>query len=231
MKALKYIACVAALAVCGSASAGSFTFNFSGMTSGTGTSVPVDATAVFTTGGGMLTIQLTNNLTNQFTMGQTITDLIFTLSGSSGALSLTQPTGSFVNIDSHGNVSPASGPATHWAVSGTSTFLLTTIGTIGGPPIDGVIGGLQNPNGSLKNGTFDPFIQGTATFTLTNANITAATQVSGVVFSFGTNEGEGSGTGTCTSGCGENAPDGGTTSLLLGFALTGLGVMRRYLKF
>lgn len=41
---------------------------------------------------------------------------------------------------------------------------------------------------------------------------------------------ENGGSGTCTNGCGESTPDGGTTAILLGTALTALGAMRRYLK-
>ena len=41
---------------------------------------------------------------------------------------------------------------------------------------------------------------------------------------------ENGGSGTCINGCGESAPDNGATVMLFGGALTGLGVMRRYLK-
>jgi hypothetical protein len=235
MKTLKYFACVAALAVCGSASAGSFTFNFNGTTSGTGTPVAADAQAVFVTMNGSMTITLTNLLVNQTSVGQNISDISFTLGGVSSLGSQTG-SGDSISIASNGTVTDHGTTSTAWFFSFSSgTFLLEGLGhpmatgtIVGSPDGSGVY---SNGNASLNGSVHNPYFAGPVTFTITNADITSNTIVTGAIFSFGTDIGEGSGTGTCTSGCGENAPDGGTTSLLLGFALTGLGVMRRYLKF
>jgi hypothetical protein len=237
MKTLKYFACVAALAVCGSVSAATFTFEFNGMTSGTGTSVQVDAQAIFNVTAGHLQITL-NNLQviyNNYSAGANISDLSFTLSNVTSGGSLDSSSGLERTVAADGSFTDGSTVATGWTYSvSLGTFLLEGLGqkgaihTIIGQPNSG---DYSLANASIKGSVHNPYLFGPVTFDISNAGITADTTVTGAIFSFGTDVGEGSGTGKCTSGCGENAPDGGTTSLLLGFALAGLGVMRRYLKF
>ena len=91
---------------------------------------------------------------------------------------------------------------------------------IGGP---GASLHYTSANGSIAgNGPRNPFLAGIATFTLNITGVTT-TSVSGVNFSFGT-------------AAGDNVPgvqvtDGGTTALLLGAALAGIGWFRRKRSF
>jgi hypothetical protein len=234
MKTLKYFACVAALAVCGSVSAASFTFEFNGITSGSG--VQVDAQAVFVTSNGMLQITISNLqvLYSNYAANANISDLSFTLNNVTGGGSLASSSGLQRTVNADKSFTDSGMVSTGWtySVTGANTFLLEGLGqkaaahTIIADPVGG---NYSLTNASIQN--HNPYLAGPVTFDIMNAGINSDTTVTGAIFSFGTDIGEGSGTGTCTSGCGENAPDGGTTSLLLGFALTGLGVMRRYLKF
>jgi hypothetical protein len=85
----------------------------------------------------------------------------------------------------------------------------------------------SNANGSIAgNNPHNPFINQTATWTLNITGITANTIVTAATFSFGTTAGNNvPGVPSVPS-----VPDGGTAGMLLGAALAGLGMLRRYLK-
>jgi hypothetical protein len=167
----------------------------------------VNAQAAITTGAGSVTIDLANLLTAaQMTdVAQALTDLSFTLSGTfaSGLVSDTNRTysGKLIDIGSGGAVTTDSGDGiaasyNRWFFTNSgSTFLLEDLGT--GMPKQSIVGGTAGStspytgaNGSItSNGPHNPFIQGKADFTLTIAGVTAATNVTGVIFSFGTTAG------------------------------------------
>jgi hypothetical protein len=92
--------------------------------------------------------------------------------------------------------------------------------------------GYSDANGSITGGNgqgnnpHNPFLFGTASFTITAPGVTADSVINNVVFSFGTSEGN----NVPGGGGGGNVPDGGTTVLLLGAALSGLGLLRRKLS-
>lgn len=206
---------------------------------------PVSAQAVLTTSANGLTIVITDLLVNPTSAGQLVSDLFFTLSNTSGVgSSLTSSSGNARTVNGDGTFSDG-GSVAVWA--GANAFSVTGgvfhLDALGGgkgsfTPAHLIIGDpdasnlYSNANGSIAgNGPHNPFISGDATFVLNIPGIDTNTVVTSVTFSFGTQPGDtGGGGGHCTSGCGETAPDGGTTSLLLGFALTGLGVIRRYFK-
>ena len=93
-----------------------------------------------------------------------------------------------------------------------------------GPP--GPDGTYSNANGSIAgNGPHNPFLTGPVTFNITISGLTASDTVNSAIFSFGTTEGA-----ELVHGIPQiTAPDGGTTVLLLGSALAGLGLLRRKL--
>jgi len=245
MNIRKYFICVAFLALSGSALAFSTSAwqTASGATDNAGESV--SAQAVFSiTQNDILTITLTNLQVNQTSAGQLLSDLFFTLNNVTSGGTLTSSSGTPRSIVKGGTFTDGaattvwSGPNA-FTVSG-GVFNLDGLGggkgsftpahlLIGPPDANGVY---SNANGSIAdNKPHNPVIFSDATFNLNIPGINAATVVTSATFSFGTTPGDtAGGGGHCTSGCGENTPDGGTTSLLLGFALTGLGVMRRYFK-
>lgn len=242
MKTIKYFTCIAFLAVSGSALAFTTTFvTGSGATDSAGE--PVNAQVVFTTSANSLSITLTNLIVNQKSAGQLVSDLFFSLAGSNAAGGTITADGpdALINVPKgapHTPTSAGSGPS-GWTLSfSAGVFHLNGLGAAAFVPSHLIIGApdgsgnYSNANSSIAgNGPHNPFIDQTATWTISIPGISAGTFVTSATFSFGTTPGDtAGGGGHCTSGCGENVPDGGTTSLLLGFALTGLGVLRRYLK-
>jgi len=215
----------------GSATASADTVTFStaaGATNSTGQ--PVSASVTFTVSpSGTLTITLTNTLVNPTSVGQNISDLSFqagtltgTLTGSSGSLINVAANGTF---SSAGTANPtgwalaSSGGSFHLTVLGTSTAPARTI--IGAPGAGGIY---SNANASIAgNGPHNPFLNQTATFTLSIPGLTSVTQLSNISFSFGTTPGD----NVPVTGAPEPA-----TMLLLGTGLLGVAgvVRRRYRK-
>src|SRR5262245_52089199 len=164
---------------------------------------PVNAQADFTTGAGIVTIDLTNLLSAAQVndVAQNLSDLFFTLSGTfaTGLVSDANRTysGKLIDIAGGGAVTTDGGngnPASYnrWFFSNTgSTFHLDDLG--GGAPAQTIIGGTTSTttypgaNGSIAgNGPHNPFLQGTAHFVLTIPGVTAATNITAATFSFGT---------------------------------------------
>jgi len=167
----------------------------SGATSG---GQAVDAEAVFTTGTNSLTITLTNLEANPTSVAQNLSDLNFTLSnGTNAGFSLSSSSGQEVTVAGSGTPSLGSTVSTGWelSTSGTTQGTLDVLGapigpahTIIGPP--GTGGTYSNAGGSIAgNGPHNPFLNQTATFTITGTGITADTTISAMSFSFGTTAG------------------------------------------
>ena len=185
------------------------------------------------TGNGTLSITLSNLLVNQKDVGQNVSDLFFTLNNSalsSGTIGTDGPD-ALVNVASNGTASSAgTGPSGWLLFFGSGKFLLNGLGgatfvpshTILGAPGPG--GTYSNANASIAgNNPHNPFINQTATWTINITGITANTIVTAATFSFGTTAGNN------VPGV-PGVPDGGTAGMLLGAALAGLGMLRRYLK-
>jgi hypothetical protein len=168
----------------------------SGATSG---GQAVDAEAVFTTGTHSLTITLTNLEANPTSVVQNLSDLNFTLSnGTNAGFSLSSSSGQEVTVDGSRTPSLGSTVSTGWelSTSGTTQGTLDVLAAGGagpahliiGPP--GTGGTYSNANGSIEgNGPHNPFLNQTATFTITGTGITADTTISAMSFSFGTTAG------------------------------------------
>jgi hypothetical protein len=215
-------ACLLAL----SASANTITYTTpSGATESGGS--PVSASATFVTGPGTVTITLANLLANPKNIAQCISDLSFVLGGgqTSGSLASSSGTQRFVAAD--GTWTTGSTGSTGWGVD-AGTLHLTALGFSGpayliiGPP-DGS-GVYSAGNSSFAgNGPHNPLLGLSAIFTLNITGVTEGSTVTGATFSFGTTVGN-----NVTVGRPPNeVPDGGATVLLLGAALSGLGLIRR----
>ena len=218
LKLMKYIALVGVLCA-------AFTLQIAlgGMISVSATDSdghPVAATANFTFSAGTLSLTLSNDIANTawISPGQSLSDFTFTLSnGTTSGGSLTSITGTAINIDADGNVTPGTPvSSTDWGLSAnsSSTFLLTAL--IGGQP-DYMIApsGASFPNVNMGVDNFNPYLlTGPVTFTITG-DFTADTTISGATFSFGTAP------ETFVS-----TPDSGTTAAFLGLAMIGLAAFR-----
>jgi len=159
---------------------------------------PVAAQAIITTSLNTVTVTLKDLLANPTTVAQLISDVFFTLSGSTSGSGSVSPTAtSYINVADNGTASAAGAVPAVYAYTDTSnTVHLTGIGSgttgpcclIIGPA--GAGGVYTNANDSITgNDPHNPFLNQTATFTLALAGVTAATTISNVIFSFGTAEG------------------------------------------
>jgi len=236
MKILKSLICaVAVVSFAGAALANSYTFTTPGG-SVDSAGDPVNASASFTTGNGTLSISLSNLLVNQKDVGQNISDLFFTLSSNSTSGTIgTDGPDPLVNVDASGNASSGGTGAAGWNLTfnavtgfhldGLNGATSTPAHTILGAPGPG--GTYSNANGSIAgNSPHNPFINQTATWTLNIAGVSSTTAVTSATFSFGTTSGNNvPGTPNIP-----NVPDGGSTLTLLGAALGGLGLVRRFVR-
>jgi len=213
------------------ASANANTVTFVTPSGATTTGGPVDASATFQTSANKLSITLQDLLANPTDVAQLISDLSFTLSSGQTSGTLTSSSGvqRTVNGNNSGQFVDSSLPVdTGWVLAGLHLDVLgTPIGPahlIIGPPGPG--NAYSSANGSIAgNGPHNPFLTGPVTFNITISGLTASDTVNSAIFSFGTTEGA-----ELVHGIPQiTAPDGGTTVLLLGSALAGLGLLRRKL--
>ena len=154
----------------------------------------VNATATFTTAANTVTVILTNLLADPRAVSQLISDVFFTLSGTASGGGLQTANVPLVNVADNGGFSTSAGTTTWMLTNAGNTFHLDVLAgpasgpanLIIGPPGSG--GTYTNANGSIAgNGPHNPFITQSASFTLALPGVTAATTISGVVLSFGTN--------------------------------------------
>ena len=225
-----------ALTISGIASATSITFvTPSGSATADGS---VNASAVFVTGPGTLTVTLSDLLSNPTSAGELLSYIQFGLSSSlNGSASMSSSaTERMVNSDN--SVTEGSTVSTGWALqaSGGGGIFICMIcpnnGTPGSsnPPSHLIIGAgpYTNADGSIAgNNSHNPFLDETATFTISDAAITSATVASHVVFGFGTQFGsQVNGTQQVSVSL---VPEN-RTMLLIGTGLILLGSFRRLAK-
>ena len=156
---------------------------------------PVDASATFTTGSGVITIILTDLQTNPTSVGQLISDLDFVLSsGATGTLA--SSSGQEIAVEEDGSFVLGAVVATGWAFNATVSggLQLDVLGTPTGPShlIIGPPGtnGYTNANGSIAgNAPHNPFLNQTASFLIDAPGVTDSTTVTSAIFSFGTTPG------------------------------------------
>jgi hypothetical protein len=73
----------------------------------------LSGTANITVGNGTINVVLTDTGTGQISSGQTISDVAFGVSGITAISNLTQ-SGSLINVNDDGTVTPIAGSPTHW---------------------------------------------------------------------------------------------------------------------
>ena len=220
------------LAVCSAASA--ITVSYNGPVSAGDVNVHADITF----GVNTVTIKLFNDTLNPFTAAQSISDFSLTLaSGSTLGSALASSSGVPVLVAADGTYSTGAAISAGWAYStpNSSTLYLDDLAGGAAGPANTIIGlpdasnVYSNANGGIAgNAPHNPFLQGSTgvTFVITGlTGVTANTQISGAVFSFGTTSGD-----NHPGGGGTSVPEGGATVALLGLAFTGLIAARRFLK-
>ena len=162
-----------------------------------GTGTALGARADFTTSAGLLAVTVTNTLApNQIiSAAQAVSDIIFTLSNAPGTLGATTATGTFATFNGTTTPTLAAGSPTRWLGAGGQGFFSIVGNTItmeaigGGQPSQMILpAGITYPNAnaSITGGQFNPFVNGSAAFTLALAGVSAATTITGATFSFGT---------------------------------------------
>jgi len=192
-----------------------------------GSTVPdgsVDATAIFTTGPGTVTITLQDLQPNVQSVGQTLNGVNFTLSDGDTSGSITSQTGEQRTVTGTGagqytSTGTPSSPVTGsllWNYYGAmnsnggstpGVVEVTSLGNHAAKPT--IIGNpdknnaYSSANGSITGGNHDPFLftDGTSsssvvTIVLSIASVTSSDTVTAATFQFGTSEGEGVVTGT-----------------------------------
>jgi PEP-CTERM motif len=145
----------------------------------------LSASATITISGGVITVLLSDTNTGEHSDGQTVSGILFNVSGVTGISNFTQA-GSLVNVNGT-TVTPVAGSPTHWADSLSSTTLFVdTVPGAGMQPNDLIVG--SSPNGNASMASHSPYINGTGTFTLTAAGITDNSIISDVFFQFSTGQ-------------------------------------------
>jgi hypothetical protein len=149
---------------------------------------PVNASATFTTNPGSVSVTLTNLQANPTDVSQTLGAVLFMFSTFQSSGTLTSSSTTPITVASNGTFTLGSSGSTGWvvfsplgglelAVSGTSMAII-------GPP--GVGGTYSNANSTIAgNGTNNPFSDLSATFTIANATLTAASTITVMEFVFG----------------------------------------------
>ena len=169
---------------------------------GSGNDGPLSARADFTTSAGLLAVTVTNTLAANVirSAGQAVSDIIFTLSNAPGTLGATTANGTFATFNGTTTPTLAAGSPVRWLGQGPpppggtgffsivgNTITMEAIG--GGQPSQMILPAgttYPNANASITGGQFNPFVNGSAAFTLALSGVSAATTITGATFSFGT---------------------------------------------
>lgn len=206
------------------AKADAVSFNFSGNISG-----GVAGTVVFTvTAPGSLTVAITDTEANPTSVGQLISDLIFNVSGMTGAATMTSSSGQEVSIaKTTGVATPGATGNTMWGINSSSSGTIILSALLSGPSNliigpGGAAGVYTNANGSIAgNPAHNPFLMGTVDFDLNIPGLTSVSQISNISVSFGTSPGS-----TLSVGSSAAMPEP-SSLLLLGTGLLALGFTLR----
>jgi hypothetical protein len=156
---------------------------------------PVNASATLTVSpAGTLTVVLTNLQANPTDVAQLISDFSFTTTNAPTG-TLTTSSGQQIFVAANGTTTTGTTGLTGWGLDSNTggNFHATALcggcigpaGLIIGPP--GAGGVYTAANASIAgNGPHNPFLNQTATFTLTIPGLTSVSQITSFTFSFGT---------------------------------------------
>jgi hypothetical protein len=163
---------------------------------GSGGDGPLSASATFTTGAGEIDITLTNTLalSSFVSVGQTVSDLIFTLSNAPGSQGVLSVAGQEESISATRLVTLVGGAPGRFLGIGGGQFSVVgnqiTLEAIGGSSPTELIApfepGPSYPATNAGIDAHDPYTDGPASFVLHFSGITADTTVTSANFSFGT---------------------------------------------
>jgi PEP-CTERM motif len=188
-----------------------------------------EAEAQISTSANTISITLTDLYTDPRSVGDNLSAFIFTTSDTPTSASIANSSGTQVTVTNSG-YTMGSAVATGWtlAMYNATTTLDVLAGqnhagpaqTIIGAPGDG---GYSDANRSIAgNNPHNPFLYETATFTLSEAGVTANTQVLSTVFQFGTKDGS-----DRTNGVPIATPEPSTLALLCGGLAAALLIRRK----
>ncbi len=205
-----------------STSASEITYTLNGTVPG---GYQVKAEADFTTAQDHLTIILRNLQVDPSCVNQCISGLTFSLGSGLTGGTLASSSGLERTINSNGTFTDGTVKPSGWIFTGSSLYLNDLAGKDAAGPAHTLIGdpgagGVYHGNNSITgNGAHNPFLYGALTFDLNIPGLLATDNVTGMQFQFGTS--------SCLATVNGTVPDGGTSVLLLGMALSGLGLVSR----
>jgi hypothetical protein len=189
------------------------------MASGTGGDGPLSGQADFTVRAGQIVVALTNTLGASLfvSQGQALSQITFAVTNLSGMMFTTTGSGSAITI-TNGGTTPASADPNRWKTTGSTTLQLTALSG-GKPQLMIAPGGGNYPNihPNFANNGFNPYFDGSATFTITIPNLPANSRIGNVVFGFGT--------GPDTSLPGTNGGGAAPAPSSMIITLTGLAIL------
>lgn len=181
------IVCFFVLVSAGMAKADSITFLTPAGSSTSGGAV--DAKALFTTGDGTLSIELTNLLANPRNVAELISGLGFTLTNGATSGTLASSSAQQITINEDGSYTLGSTGSTGWGLNDNVSggLQLDALGYSGPKGLIIGPGPYTNANRSIAgNRSHNPFLNGSANFLLNIAGVTVNTDITSATFYFGT---------------------------------------------
>jgi hypothetical protein len=200
------LACAALILGTGNANAALIIFG----ANGAGNDGSLSATAEFHTSydsasqTATITVTITNNLKpgDYTSQGQAVSSLQFTVNSTPTAVTPGSASGQLIDVGSGGLVTPLGGTPDRWlstagndlSLKGNSVTLAVAGNQVGGGnPTEMILGLPDNtgayPNansGGATNGHFDPWVEGSATFTVKLSGLSSLPDITATQFGFGT---------------------------------------------